>query len=1062
MPRHARSILHVRLGSLVGAGTLAAAGLVLVVAPPASAAPTTYTVNTAGNASPGAPNGVCDVDVAAGLQCNLRDAINESNANPGHDTIAFAMASPYQITLTAVGVPAINDPVTIDGTTQPGFNPAAGVMVRIDGNNLNIKGFSVSGGGSGSVIKGLQLTRFTSAIYLTGNNVTVSGNYLGLLSTGTSTTLANENGVYIDGGNGNTVGGTTMSERNVVGFGTTSGIWIGGTDGSGAPTAGNADGNKVLGNLIGLRNDGDTMTGNYYGVYVQRAVDTVIGSAAGPNVIAGSTYGVHEIESDGTTVTANIIGTDHSGTVAKPNHEGIYAWYSTGLRIEDNLLSGNTSSGAYLYDVADAVVDGNRVGTDAAGTGAVANGNYGIAIVDYASAHSATVTDNVVSGSFYGLYIHGTELTATGNVVGTPTPGDTARSNAHGIYATNLHDSTIADNTVSGNGYGYGGYGIHLYDSRTVAISDNRVGTDTAGTVDAGNYSEGVRICAGSDVSVMQNLISGNESHGLRLDCATEENVIRGNVIGRAADGTTPMPNGGDGISLGDADRNTIGGLGPAGANVIADNASTGVAVSPSSKGNEIVGNEIVGNSYLGIDLNVDGISLNDAGDTDSGGNALQNYPVLSQAGSDGSETIVKGSLGSRPGRTYRLDFYAGSACDPWGNGEGERYLGHAEVVTDAAGHVAFTESLPDSVVGAGEQVTATATDLGRSDTSEFSACVEAIGLPTASINDVTKTEGNSGSSNAVFTVSLSAAPTVPATVRVTTSPDTAVSPDDFTAVDTVLTFGVGETSKTVAVPVKGDTKDEDDETYTVQLSEPDNLTVLDGTGDGLILDNDPSPSLTINDVSANEPTSSTASATVKISLSAASGRPITVNYATVAGSAGTSDFVSKTGSLTFSPGQTFRNLAVGLRSDSIDELDETFSVVLSAPTNATIVDGEGLVTIVDTDPPPTVSISDVTTAEGNNPNKTVKFTVTLSGKSSQTVSVDYATADGSATAPGDYLSGSGTVTLLPGSLSKTFTVTLKGDTVVEPDEAFTVNLGNAVNSVIGDGQGIGTILNDD
>src|SRR5213076_1632209 len=131
---------------------------------------------------------------------------------------------------------------------------------------------------------------------------------------------------------------------------------------------------------------------------------------------------------------------------------------------------------------------------------------------------------------------------------------------------------------------------------------------------------------------------------------------------------------------------------------------------------------------------------------------------------------------------------------------------------------------------------------------------------------------------------------------------------------------------------------------------------------------------------------------------------------------------------------------------------------------NATIADGQGLGTVVNDDAQPTVTINDVAKAEGNGGTTPFSFTVSLSNPSYQTVTVSYATADGTATtADNDYVAASGTVTFTPGVTSQPVTVTVNGDTKFEPDETFFVNLSNPTGgATISDGQGQGTIVNDD
>jgi hypothetical protein len=113
--------------------------------------------------------------------------------------------------------------------------------------------------------------------------------------------------------------------------------------------------------------------------------------------------------------------------------------------------------------------------------------------------------------------------------------------------------------------------------------------------------------------------------------------------------------------------------------------------------------------------------------------------------------------------------------------------------------------------------------------------------------------------------------------------------------------------------------------------------------------------------------------------------------------------------------------------------------------------------------PPSRISIGDVTMAEGNAGQTAFRFTVSLDAAPAAPVTVDFTTADGTATAPNDYLAANGTVTFAPGETAKTVTVQGNGDTTIEPDETFTVNLSNAVgNATIADAQAVATIVNDD
>jgi glucose/arabinose dehydrogenase len=334
---------------------------------------------------------------------------------------------------------------------------------------------------------------------------------------------------------------------------------------------------------------------------------------------------------------------------------------------------------------------------------------------------------------------------------------------------------------------------------------------------------------------------------------------------------------------------------------------------------------------------------------------------------------------------------------------------------------------------------------------------------PTISINDVSVTEGNAGTTNAGFTVSLSNASSQTITVNYATSNGTATAGSDYVTGGGTVTFTPSQTTQPVNVTVNGDLLNELNETFNVNLSSPANATIADNLGVGTINNDDAQPSLSINDVSLIEGNAGTTTANFTVSLSAASGQIVSVNYGTANGTATAgSDYVAAAGSLTFTAGQTSQPISVTVNGDITSETNETFLVNLSTPTNATIADNQGVGTINDDDSQPTLSINDVMVTEGNAGTANATFTITLSPASGQTVTVQYATADNTATAGSDYVTASGTATFTPGQTSQQISVVVNGDTSFEANETFFVNLSNAVNASIGDNQGQGTITNDD
>ena len=334
---------------------------------------------------------------------------------------------------------------------------------------------------------------------------------------------------------------------------------------------------------------------------------------------------------------------------------------------------------------------------------------------------------------------------------------------------------------------------------------------------------------------------------------------------------------------------------------------------------------------------------------------------------------------------------------------------------------------------------------------------------PTMSIKDVVLFEGNSGQALATFTVSLSATSGHAVSVTYSTADNTALNGVDYAATSGTLILAAGTTSKTFTVPFYGDILDEANETFLVNLSNAINASLIDNQALATITDNDATPSLKINDVSVIEGNSGSTNATFIITLSAASGQAVSVNFATANSTAlAGNDYETQSGTLLFAPGEKTKTIAIAVTGDTLDEANETYFVKLSAATNASIADNSGTGTITDNDAAPTLSINDVTIVEGNSGAITATFTVTLSAASGQTVTVNYATANNSAVASSDYTTTSGTLTFAAGVVSKTITVSIKGDVLNELDEFFFINLSNPINATIADSQGRGTITDDD
>jgi len=340
--------------------------------------------------------------------------------------------------------------------------------------------------------------------------------------------------------------------------------------------------------------------------------------------------------------------------------------------------------------------------------------------------------------------------------------------------------------------------------------------------------------------------------------------------------------------------------------------------------------------------------------------------------------------------------------------------------------------------------------------------------LPGIKINDVSLAEGQSGTTPFTFAVTLTNPSYQTITVNYATADNSAtIADNDYTAASGTVTFNPGETTKSITVLVNGDTKHELDEKFLISLSSATNALVQDNTGVGTILNDDQKPRMSITNVVLAEGDSATTPFTFTVSLSNPSYQTITVHYETADNSAistsAAKDYVAKIGNLTFQPGQTSKTITIAVKGDTTFEPSERFFVDLSSPSNAVLLDDRGAGHIVNDDGQPTITITDVTRVEGNSGTTAFTFAVRLSHPSVKTVTVQYATANGTATAAsGDYLSRSGTLTFQPGQLSKGISVPVVGNTVSEPNETFFVNLSNPSFAALLDNQGQGTIIDDD
>ncbi|MBT4497741.1 MAG: hypothetical protein HOC74_08470 [Gemmatimonadetes bacterium] len=394
------------------------------------------------------------------------------------------------------------------------------------------------------------------------------------------------------------------------------------------------------------------------------------------------------------------------------------------------------------------VIEGNYIGTDVSGTVALGNGGtggsggVGVSSPNNTIGGTSPAARNLISGNTtYGIFISGVAGNVIeGNYIGTDVSGTAALPNVNGVRvqvsAGGLIGGTATGvgNLISGNSQ----QGIVIFSgSSNYQVQGNYIGTDASGIAPLGNGTAGISVWSASNITIggtasgAGNLVSGNNGSGISID--ETGNRVEGNIIGADVSGTAALGNTGSGVWTGSGIR--VGGLASEAGNLIAYNSQFGVRVG--GTGNAIWSNEIHSNSNLGIALGVAGVTPNDVGDGDTGNNDLQNYPVLSAAFT--SNSTISGSLNSTANTTFRLEFFAGSACDASGFGEGESFLSSTDVTTNGSGNISFTVPLPSGVV-LGDFITATATNPSNN-TSEFSQCIEVIeGSVTVTVPDTMAT----------------------------------------------------------------------------------------------------------------------------------------------------------------------------------------------------------------------------------------------------------------------------------------------------------------------------------
>ena len=658
-----------------------------------------------------------DADLSDGVakdasgNATLRAAIEQANFSTGSsspDEIRFTTAQTISL---SSALPAITDPIVIDGTQVDGYTGTP--MVQIDNAGVINEGLLITAGSS--TISGLSFTGFADAgLELNGGGGnTINDNYFGLSTSGSAD--PNYHGLRIQNSANNSVSGNVVSGNN------RSGVFLNGTA---------STGNVFTNNYVGTDPTGNTAIPNATDGFTVFSPNNQIGQASQGNIISGnSRYGVFTRFSGrgGNSVQGNVIGLNASGTAPIPNTIGVNIQNESNQiggtsTAQGNVVSGNSAFGiAITFSSATGnVVQGNKVGVNAAGDTDLGNGLFGVRITVGANNTIGGTTagaGNLISGNNHSgvlLALAGTTGNdIVGNQIGTDAAGDTVIANSNdGVrIVQSASGNNIDQNQISGNG----SRGVTVDGAATSAntISNNTIGTDSAGTSAIHNGPGGaIRILAPS-TSVTGNLISSVDAGIVAFTTNANGTQITGNTIGTDLTETITTLGMTTGVQLSSGISDVL-----VSQNIIANNVN-GVLLNTAGQRNRITENSIYDNSSIGIDLGGDGTTANDTADADSGVNLLLNTPVLNSATISGSTITINYSVTTdSENAVYPLliEFFVAD-----NSGQGKTYLGSDSIAAVGSDSVDLATV---SGLTAGDNIVATATD-ADGNTSEFSLSIE-------------------------------------------------------------------------------------------------------------------------------------------------------------------------------------------------------------------------------------------------------------------------------------------------------------------------------------------------
>ncbi|MCC7368339.1 MAG: hypothetical protein IT306_07950 [Chloroflexi bacterium] len=904
---------------------------------------------TGTGAAPNGSHGIAVESIGAvigGTSASDRNVIS-GNGEKGIDVCSCASVSIQgnYIGTDATGMVAV-------GNAQQGIFVNNVSNITIGGTTASARNVISGNGSAGITLSGSSVT-----------NAAITGNYIGTDKNGI-TAIPNSGGVEITGTGSNvTVGGTTAGAGNLISGNSGHGVSIAYNSGTGTTVTGNYIGTNVTG-LAAIANTAA-------GVALTDSVNVTVGgtSASARNILSGNGLAgvmVAGVSTSNAVIAGNYVGTDPGGIASVPNQMGVLVLDTSSVTIggtaagSGNLISGNTFEGIIVNTVptSGTLIQGNYIGTDATGTGAL--GNYaGIALLDTVGVTvggASASARNVISGNGIagGVITYGSSAantTIAGNYIGTSADGT--------FMIPNL-------------------YGVAIQEGTGHLVGGTATG---AGNLIVGNDTTGVQVTTGAQAAILGNLIYANAGLGIDLgdDGVTANDVNDGDsgpnglqnfpVVGSATtqNGTSRVT-----VTLNSTASQTytvelysspscdISGNGEGQVflgrfSLVTDGAQNGALVTtvPTLTVGHVVtatatspGNQ-TSEFSLCRSVVTPAVTATPSGGTTATteGGATDTYTVVLTSQPTANVTVtmagsVTGLVSFAPSTT--LTFTPAN----WNTPQTVTITSVEDQIYNQSSYsIGFTVASSDAVYNA-----MPVSSLAATHTDNES-------VPSISIADASFAEPSSGSTVQNFTVTMSPASGSVVTAQYAASNGTATGGGacgtgvDFVTSSGTLTLQAGETSKTLPVTVCADAVAESAETMTMTLSSPVGATIGRAAATGAIA-NTTNGSITIADASVAEGNSGVTVATFNLTLSGPSAQATSVDYTTANGTAlAGQDYQAATGTVTFQAGETTKSIAINVLTDTVVESDETFTVTLSNPTNgATLARAQATGTIQNDD----------------------------------------------------------------------------------------------------------------